>query len=230
MTDPASSKAPTARIEEYLESMVNLVAEGKPVLAARLAERLGLTPATVSGTLQRMARDGLIRVERDREISLTDRGRVVALTVLKRHRLAERLLVDILGVEWHDVHEEACLLEHAISPRVEERLEKVLKHPSVCPHGNPIPDGDKLPPAHGVPLNSVAEGTSVVVQRITEEATRDVRLMEHLHRSGVVPGAAFRVKQVAPYAGTVVLASDEQEVTLGLPASETVWVAPRARG
>lgn len=217
-------KGPTSRIEEYLESMVNMTAEGKPVLAARLAERLGVAPATVSVTLQRMARDGLITVSKDKEISLTRKGNNAALTVLKRHRLAERLLVDILGVEWHEVHEEACLLEHAISPKVEERLEQVLKHPAICPHGNPIPSNSKLPPARGVSLTSVSEGARITVVRITEEATRDHRLMEYLHDLGVVPGAIFTVKQLAPYAGTIVLASDSREVTLSMATSEMIWV------
>ncbi|MBI2857876.1 MAG: metal-dependent transcriptional regulator [Chloroflexi bacterium] len=223
-----TQKEPTQRIEEYLESMVNMVAEGKPVLAARLAERLGVAPATVSATLQRMVRDGLIAINREKEISLTRRGNNAALTVLKRHRLAERLLVDILGVEWHEVHEEACLLEHAISPRVEERLEIVLKQPSECPHGNPIPSNSKLPPARGVSLNSMSQGSKVTIARITEEATRDRRLMEHLHSLGVVPGATFTVKQVAPYAGTIVLASDGQEVTLSMATGAMIWVTPES--
>lgn len=220
----ATQKEPTQRIEEYLESIVNMAAERKPVLAARLAERLGVAPPTVSATLRRMARDGLITVNKDKEISLTRQGNTAALTVLKRHRLAERLLADVLQLEWYEVHEEACLLEHAISPRVEERLEAVLKQPSVCPHGNPIPTNDRLPPAAGVPLSSMPPGARIIVARITEEATQDRRLMEHLHGLGVVPGAAFTVKQMAPYAGTMVLASGDREVTLSTAISEMIWV------
>ncbi len=224
----ATEKEPTSRIEEYLESIVNMVAEGKPVVAARVAERLSVAPATVSATLQRMVRDGLITIDKDKEIFLTKQGNGAALTVLRRHRLAERLLTDIIGIEWHEVSEEACLLEHAISPRVEERLEIVLKRPSVCPHGNPIPTNNKLPPARGVPLSSIAQGTEVAITRITEEATRDRRLMEHLHSLGVIPDAVFTVKQVAPYAGTVVLASDGRETTLSMVVSEMIWVTTRS--
>ena len=221
-----AEKEPTPRIEEYLESIVNMIAEGKSVLAARLAERLGLTPATVSATIQRMARDGLIKTNQDKEIALTEKGSRMALTVLRRHRLAERLLFDVLGIEWHELHEEACLLEHAISARVEERLNQVLKNPACCPHGNPIPGGDTLPPSKGIPLSSVQQGTRVAVERITEEATRDSRLMEYLHSVGVVPGAIFEVKQAYPYAGTLVIDFGGREVTIGLNAADTVWVRP----
>ncbi len=226
MTAQKEPTSPTPRIEEYLESIVNMISEGKPVHAARLAESLGLTPATVSATLQRMTRDGLITVGADKDISLTVLGRRKALTVLRRHRLAEKLLFDMLAVEWHEVHEEACLLEHAISARVEERLVRALENPAYCPHGNPIPDGDSLPAPRGKPLSSFQPGTRVVVVRITEDATRDSRLMKYLHSMGVVPGAVFEVKQSAPYAGTLAVDFGGREVTLGLNAADQVWVLP----
>lgn len=221
-------KVPTSRIEEYLESIINLFAEGKQVLAARLAERLELAPATVSATLRRMVRDGLILVKKNKEISLTDKGRQEALRVLRRHRLAEKLLFDILGVEWHELHDEACLLEHAISARVEERMDLVLKNPACCPHGNPIPNGDSLPSPKGIPLSSSVEGASVIVERITEETTRNPKLMKYFFDIGVVPGASFNAKKVDPYAGTIVLSSGRgREVTLSLSSAEVVWVTPK---
>lgn len=227
-SEGSQCKVPTSRIEEYLESIINLVAEGKQVLAARLAERLGLAPATVSATLRRMARDGLISVNKSKDISLTDKGHQAALRVLRRHRLAEKLLFDILGVEWHELHDEACLLEHAISERVEERLVKVLNNPASCPHGNPIPEGNSLPSPKGIPLSSSNEGAAVVVERITEETTRNPKLMKYFFDIGIVPGASFKARRVDPYAGTVVLSLGRgREVTLSLSAAEVVWVTPK---
>lgn len=222
----ASTKRPTATIEEYLESIVNLLSEGKAVLAARLADRLGLTRATVSATLRRMERDGLISTTDRSEIILTNKGRKLAVSVVRRHRLAERLLVDVLGIEWHVVNQEACLFEHAISAKVEEQLYKILSKPTTCPHGNPIPIGDTLPVSEGVPLSSIAQGTTVLVKRIGEEATRNPELMEHLHRNGIIPGTTFVLKEVTSCAGTLTLTSKEGEVTLGMPAAESVWVTP----
>ncbi|MBI2848054.1 MAG: metal-dependent transcriptional regulator [Chloroflexi bacterium] len=224
-----ADKEPTSRIEEYLESIINLMAEGKPVVSARLAERLTLTPATVSVTLHRMVRDGLIVLNKDKEIELTDKGRKAALSVLRRHRLAEKLLSDVLGVDFHEVHDEACLLEHAISSKVEERLKKLLNNPATCPHGNPIPNGDILPQPKGVPLSSVGAGGTVVLERITEEASRNAKLMEYFHKAGLMPGAVFSVHAVDPYAGTITLSRDDKQVTLAINASEMVWVTPKAK-
>lgn len=220
----SAGNKPTARVEEYLESIINLEAEGKPVLAARLAERLNLTPPTVSATLHRMERDSLISLNEHKEIALTEKGRKQAFTILRRHRLAERLLSDILGLEWYRVHEEACLLEHSISARVEQRLYEVLNRPTVCPHGNPIPSGDSLPSPKGVPLGSVAQGVNVVVERITEEATRNPELIKFLHENGIVPGVVFRVQEITPCAGTITLSTAHHEVTLSLRIADTIWV------
>lgn len=214
----------TPRIEEYLESIVNMISEGEKVLAVRLAERLQLTPPTVSASLQRMKRDGLITIGTNKEIALTDKGKIMAVSVVRRHRLAERLLTDVLGLEWHEVHQEACLLEHAISTRVEERLNQTLNRPATCPHGNPIPNGDSIPPQKGMPLDSVPEGTKVVVERLTEEATRNPKLLEHLFSIGVVPGASFMVKKASDYTDTLALSDGDKEITLAASVSNMIWV------
>lgn len=228
MREKASTGSePTARVEEYLESVINLQGEGKAVLAARLAERLNLTPPTVSATLHRMERDGLIVINERKEIVLTEKGKKLAFTILRRHRLAERLLADVLGLEWHSVHEEACLLEHSISARVEERLYEILNRPMVCPHGNPIPHGDSLPPPKGVPLGSVVQGISVAVERVSEEATRNPQLMKFLSENGIIPGALFKVKEITPGAGTITLSTTHHEVTLSLNIADMVWVTPQ---
>ncbi len=217
-------KQVTPRIEEYLESIVNMISEGEKVLAARLAERLQLAPPTVSVTLQRMKRDGLITIGANKEISLTDHGRTMALSVVRRHRLAERLLTDILDLPWHEVHQEACLLEHAISARVAEGLRQALKEPATCPHGNPIPEGDAIPSQKGVPLASALQGTKVTVERLTEEATRNPQTMNYLFRNGIVPGARFDVEKAIDFTDTLVLATDDREVTLSTSVARMIWV------
>lgn len=218
----------TPTIQEYLEAIVNMRLEGKVVLASRLAEILHVSRPTVSATLRRMERDGLVTTKA-REIALTDKGLKEALSIMRRHRLAERLLADVLHVPWHEVHDEACLFEHAISPRVDERLYEVLNHPQTCPHGNPIPNGDSLPELKGVPLSSMPEGSTAVVVRIGEEATRNSSLLELFFRSGLVPGAVVRITAVTSFAGTITLGIDAHEVTLGTEAAGAIWVTATGR-
>jgi DtxR family Mn-dependent transcriptional regulator len=215
---------PTPTIEEYLETILNMTLEGKTVLAARLAERLEVAPPTVAATLRRMKRDGLISIGEHKEIALTERGQQLALTVVRRHRLVERLLTDVLGVDWSQAHDEACLIEHGISARVEEKLYQALDEPATCPHGSPIPKGDTFSALRGVPLDSAAEGERVTVERVSEVAERDPRLMEFLERSGIIPGASLTIKEVAPYAGTITVVKDRESVSLGLKAAAEIWV------
>ena len=129
-------KSATAIVEEYLEAILNMVSEHKNVLGVRLAERLQVSRPTVTATLQRMRRDGLITTNRKTGILLTKKGIKLATGIVRRHRLAERLLMDILKIPWHETHQEACLLEHAMSERVVDRLYEVLGKPTTCPHGN----------------------------------------------------------------------------------------------
>ncbi|HEY1737204.1 MAG TPA: metal-dependent transcriptional regulator [Acidimicrobiia bacterium] len=125
--------------EEYLENILEIEEEGTRVMRARLVERLGLSAAAVSETVGRLADNGYVELADDRTLSLTSKGRVLATTVVRRHRLAERLLVDVIGLEWEKVHAEADRWEHAISADVEEKLVLLLGDPATCPHGNPIP-------------------------------------------------------------------------------------------
>src|SRR5688500_12271517 len=125
-------------IEEYLEAIHELEEEGVAVIQARLAERLGYAPPSISAMIRRLKREGYLAVEA-RAIRLTDKGRRRAASVVRKHRLAERLLTDIIGLEWHKIHREAGRWEHVISDDVEARLVEILGHPTTCPHGNPIP-------------------------------------------------------------------------------------------
>src|SRR5256886_9999994 len=129
----------SATVEEYLEMIYNMNMEDEVVIGARLAEKFRVAPPTVTEMLKRLVRDGYVEMDNRRQVTLTEAGNQAAEAVLRRHRLTERFLVDMLGMQWHQVHEEACRLEHFISGAVEARVVTTLNHPSTCPHGNPIP-------------------------------------------------------------------------------------------
>jgi DtxR family Mn-dependent transcriptional regulator len=194
------------------------------VIGARLARHLKVSPPAVTEALQRMARAGYLRLAAGKQIVLTRRGLTVAEAMARRHRLLERWLTDVLGLDWMEAHEEAHRLEHALSPRVETRLAESLGMPTTCPHGNPIPGMGTLTGPRTFPLDRAPEGTTVTVSRITEEAEADRKLLEHLWRSGVRPGTRLRIQEIAPWAGTVTAASEDRTIVLGLAAATKIWV------
>jgi DtxR family Mn-dependent transcriptional regulator len=180
-------------VEEYLETMLALGEEGVPVIQARIAERLGRSAPSVSEMLDRLTEDGYVHRE-GRRLSLTDSGRALAEKVVRKHRLAERLLVDVIGLEWSKVHREAGRWEHVISDDVEARLVELLGDPATCPHGNPIPGSGT--PAPGVatrPLAEVGEGERVRLFRISEEVELNLGSLTLLDEGGFIPGVVARV-------------------------------------
>jgi DtxR family transcriptional regulator, Mn-dependent transcriptional regulator len=220
---PQTPPPVTSTVEDYLQLIYKMRQEGRAVLASRLAERFRVSLPTVLGTLQRMTRDGLIESDERRQIELTGRGVGLAESMVRRQRLAERFLVDVLGLDWADANVEAHLLEHAISPKVEERLDALLKSPTTCPHGNPIPGSAAAAPrdlpalAHGQP------GETFVVERLAEDAEGDREFLLWLERHGVVPGRRLRVVETERAAGTITLEGDAGQVTFGLSAAERVF-------
>ena len=224
-----SRSAATASVEDYLEGIYDLAGSGGPVIGARLARHMKVSPPAVTEALQRMGRAGYLRVAAGKHIVLTRRGKTLAEVMARRHRLLERWLTDILGLDWMEAHEEAHRLEHAVSPRVEDRLATILGMPSTCPHGNPIPGMAGPKATHPFPLDQAPEGSTVVVERITEEAEADRKLLEHLWRNGVRPGTRLEIQEVAPWAGTITTASDGRAIVLGLAAAGKIWVySPKA--
>ena len=188
--------------EMYLRTIFELEEEGIVPLRARIAERLGHSGPTVSQTVARMERDGLVHVTGDRHLELTDDGRLKATRVMRKHRLAERLLVDVVGLEWEFVHEEACRWEHVMSERVERKLLQILDHPTQSPYGNPIPGLAELDqePADSdlaglTTLDRVVRdaSTRVTIVRIGEPIQTDGALMAALRRAGAMPGATVKV-------------------------------------
>ena len=205
-------------VEEYLQTLHYMIRDGMPVIAARLAERLRVTRPTVTVTLQRMERAGYVRHGPHREILLTEVGQRLAEQIVRRHALAERLLTDFLKMPWHEAHEESHGFEHAITPKVEERLLAALGNPTTCPHGNPIPKLGSLAPDE-FPLDQVVQGETVRLQRITEEAEEDLELMRYLQSHGLEPGANLRVADVERFNQTLVLEGRLGPVVLGLAAA-----------
>lgn len=186
--------------EMYLRTIFELEEEGIVPLRARIAERLHQSGPTVSQTVARMERDGLVTVEGDRQLLLSEKGRALATRVMRKHRLAERLLTDIIGLEIEFVHEEACRWEHVMSEQVERRLVELLKHPTESPYGNPIPGlaelGEKerktefLEGVVSLPkvLSDDADSVRFVIRRIAEELQKDTEAMSVLRRVGALPG------------------------------------------
>lgn len=148
MNGPVTDAAHHPAVEEYLETIFHLEESGIPAMRARLVERLGVSAPAVSEQVRRLEREGYVELAADRTLGLTPAGRGYATAIVRRHRLAERLLVDVLGLPWHQVHEEAGRLEHAISPVLEARLVAVLDDPATCPHGNPIPGSGPVSYTH----------------------------------------------------------------------------------
>jgi DtxR family Mn-dependent transcriptional regulator len=223
---PKRAAATTASVQDYLAAIYDLAGSGKPVIGARLAKHMAVSAPAVTEAVQRIARGGYVKVGPHKELTLTPKGHQIAEVMARRHRLLERWLTDTLGLDWTEAHEEAHRLEHALSPRVEDRLAEMLGMPSTCPHGNPIPGMPRPPRVELFPLNQAKEGATVVVERITEEAEADKKLLEYLWRNDVRPGRRLRIVEVAPWAGTVTAAGDDKgpPIALGLPAAAKIWV------
>lgn len=213
-----SGKPTSSVVQDYLQILHYLTRDGYPVIAARLAERLNVTPPTVTVTLQRMQRDGLIEHGPRKEILLTAEGRREAEDIVRRHALAERLLTDLLKMPWHESHEEAHGVEHVITPKIEARLLQALGNPTTCPHGNPIPGLGTLAPDE-FPLDRARTGDELVIQRITEEAEEDLQLMKYLQEHGIAPGARMTVRESTPATAMLVLEGPAGTVPLGLPVA-----------
>lgn len=210
-------------LEEYLETVLSLKEEGTPAIQARIAERLGRSAPSVAEMLDRLADDGYVRRD-GRVVELTPKGTELAEKVVRKHRLAERLLADVIGLEWHKIHREAGRWEHVISDEVEARLVDLLGDPATCPHGNPIPGSRHRSAAGTRPLATARPGETVRLERIGEDVEMDMDSLVYLDRHRFVPGATATVTSQAPD-GTLVLEVGGAAVAFGPELSRRLYVA-----
>jgi len=210
-------------VEEYLETIFALEEEGIPVIQARLAERLGKAAPSVSEMLDRLEADDLI-VRSARQITMTDKGAILAASVVRKHRLAERLLVDIIGLDWDKAHVEAGRWEHVISDDVEAHLVVLLGNPTTCPHGNPIPGVEPVGPEQRR-LADAQPGDRIRLERITESVEHDAASLTYLGDHGLTPGITALIQARAPD-GTLTLVVGDAAIALGPAMTQRMFVAP----
>lgn len=221
------TERPSETIEDYLQLIYTMRREGTPVIAARVKERKGVSAPTAWATLKRMERDGLVTLDADHHIELSPEGQERAESIIRRHMLAERLLTDILKLDWADVHDEAHRVEHAISPLIERQILTILNNPETCPHGNPIPGLASAEPSRAFPLRQAREGAVLVVNNIAEHAEDDASLMHYLERNHLIPNTRMRVDEVALSNATITVSLPEhgdQKVPVGLSTAELILV------
>lgn len=198
--------------EMYLKTIFEMEEDGVTPLRARIVERLGHSGPTVSQTIARMERDGLVVVREDRQLELTEVGQDIALQVMKKHRLAERLLVDVIGLPWPEAHEEACRWEHVMSTAVEDRLEEMLDHPDVDPYGNPLPGRTGTVPGEQSLEDALVPGELVEasITRIGEPIQAEPWLLQQLLDRSLTPGSSVKL-QVSPEEDILIYGTDSDD-------------------
>jgi len=219
----------TAKVEEYLETIYNMAMEGEVVIGARLAEKFQVAPPSVTEMLKRLVRDGYVEMDDHRQVTLTARGQELAEAVLRRHRLTERFLVDMLGMEWHRVHEEACRLEHFISGAVEQRVVAALGNPTTCPHGNPIPGyvpnaKNYLASQKAFRLSQADRDVPVRILCISEVVEDEEELISYLDEKGLKPDHVLRLAGRAEAEASVLLHVADREVHIPERVASKIWV------
>lgn len=222
-----SDERPTPTVENYLGVIYTLERDREAVIGARLAEWLEVSPPTVTATVKRMIRDGWVTMDKAKEIHLTPAGREAARSVLRRHMLAELLLARLLDVPWSQVHQEADVMEHALSPETVGRLEAKLEHPETCPHGNPLP-GYEHQIADLIPLTETQAGQRLTIRRVHESAEEKPELMAYLEEHGLLPNAEVVVQEVMPFNETIMLKCRGQTVVLGMVPAALIYAEASA--
>jgi len=227
----------TEKMEEYLEALFKLACEKEDPSPTRMAEYLGVTPPTVLDMLHRLESEGFIRYadkgkgrgkggkhgRAKKTITLTTKGERVARTLVRRHRLSERFLTDVLGLDWESAHREACKLEHVISPEVEERLAEMLGNPDTCPHGYPIPDENghiKEEDEDVKPLCDLRANDKACIAMVEEE---EPQLLQYLATLGLIPDVDVEVKEVAPFGGPFLVKVGDTQYALGREVASKIW-------
>ena len=214
--------------EDYLKAVLEAESEGQTVISATLAHWLGVSPPAVSMAIRRLKRDGYVDVKPDGIVRLTSKGKRVAHRTALRHHLIERMLSEMFGMPWYEVHDEAERLEHAVSPAFEARLLEKLGQQGTCPHGNAVlPESPAKRAKRGLrTLAESEENTDYVVASLYE---RDPKLLRFLNENGIAPAGMVRVLK-KNYDQTLAIETSSGTATLGAPAAEKIWVKPRVNG
>lgn len=209
-------------VQEYLEAIYKLQSEGKRFGTTELGRGLGVSAASASDMADKLNKKGFVEKAKDKGITLTEKGSKAALAIIRKHRISERFLVDVLGMDWKDVHEEACKLEHVISREVETRMEALLKNTATCPHGHPIPDRLGHTSQQQLrKLSTLKQSQSGVIVKISEERSE---LLEYLTGLGMMPDCKVQVEQIAPFEGPLLVKVNDTSYALGREIADKIWV------
>jgi DtxR family transcriptional regulator, Mn-dependent transcriptional regulator len=209
--------------EMYLKTIYNLETKNGAARTGDIATILDITPGSVTNTLEVLESKGLVAREPYKGVKLTGEGLKIALSVFRRHRLAEKLLTDVLKLDWTDSHEEACKLEHVLSNNLAKAIEKTLGSPQTCPHGNPIPaeDGSMLT-SKDQPLAALGNGESAVVSRIPDPNSE---LLRYLASLGMFPGVKIQIEEKAPFKGPILVKVGSNSYPLSLDVASCIYVS-----
>ncbi len=213
----------SATIQDYLITIFILERDGDPATGVRLAELLGVTSPTVTNTLKRMVRDGLITVNASHLPHLTPEGHAAASSVMRMHMLAEWMLKPLLS--WSKLHKEAHEFEHAMSGEVEAALFEELHHPEVCPHGNPLP-GYEETVSGWIPITQATTGTRGIIRRIHEFAENNTGVLYFLEEKHIAPGQVVAIEEALPFTETITLSLDGKPVSLGFAIAQYIYIEP----
>lgn len=210
-------------IEDYLKTIYMLEQEESPVSTSRIAAARDVKAASATSMIQRLNKFNLVDYKKYEGVTLTDAGREIALEVLRHHRLVELYLMEALGFSWDEVHEQADVLEHVISEKLEERMAAALNYPEFDPHGDPIPSKDGVMAVlNNQPLSMLSEGDTAVVSRIPDDA--NAKMLRYLSDIGLVPGTVITMTQIAPFEGPLTLDVNGKAVVIGQKVAEAVLV------
>lgn len=212
-------------VEEYLQVIYSLISENQVVKSVHLANRLKTSPSTVHATLSRLQRDEMIIIGKKKEIGLTEKGIKLAEDLTRKHRLVETFLCDILGISWHEVHKHAHVLEHGLTPLVEEKLAEFLNFPKSCPHGTPLPGEKDYLPKNLVTLDKVTIGKDVKIVIIYESLEESVDLMKFFQDKGIKPGRKHNILEKTDVTKTLLLQSENSTATISYEIASQIGVS-----
>ena len=215
-------KKVTPAVEEYLETIYRLEKRDGVAKTNNLVFALGVAPGTVTNTIERLEKERLLTHKPYKGVKLTEKGRRVAIDVLRRHRLSERLLTDFLQFDWGEAHEAACRLEHGVTSSIANKLEEVLGHPTTCPHGNPIPKmNGTVDEEPSIPLVELQENEEGMISRIAHEKTD---ILSYLKNQGLVPGVSVEIIQKAPFEGPITLRTNQNTIVVSQKMASIIEV------